>query len=96
MRTHHGHRDHVALVHVLGPGEDLGQFALAQVHLAYPQMVRIGMAFDGSHLAGNDSFQAFAQMDHLFHFQAHPGQLVRQHFRGDRDIYILFQPIDRC
>ena len=95
MGAHHGHRYHIPRMHVLGPGEDLDQFPLPQVHLADPQMVRIGMPFDLGHLPGDDPFQAFAQMDHLFHFQAHPGQFVRQHFRRYGNIHILFQPINR-
>ena len=90
MGPHHGHRHHISLVYVLGSSEDLDQFLLSQVHLAHPQMVGIGMPFNLGHLPGDDSFQAFPQMDHLFHFQTHPGQFIRQHFRRNGNIHILF------
>ena len=93
--TYNCNGNDIVLFYVLSTGQNLYD-ALAVIHLANPQMVRVRMTFDLGNFTGQNAFQTFAKIGYGFNFQASTGDFVHQYI--DRNIYIniLFKPFQRC
>ena len=88
----HGYQ--IALMDVLGAGDDLHGSVAAHVHLANPHMIGVGVAHHGQNLAHDHVFDLRVQPLPGFHLLTEDGQGLHEFLIGDvRQVYeFLVQP----
>ena len=75
---------------VLGAGDDLHRLFPADIHLADPELVGVGMVLHRDDLAGNDVVHRLTEVFHFLDLKAAHCHLIAEDLGGDVDVHIAF------
>ena len=75
---------------VLGAGDDLHRLFPADIDLADPELVGVGMVLHRDDLAGNDVVHRLTEVFHFLDLKAAHCHLIAEDLGGDVDVHIAF------